>query len=338
MKRSNSNSSTTGSTSKHSAPSSKKRRANEPSSSFTSAAAPELALWKPSTPLPICEGVTAQWQQTEDYCSIKITVRDQATKLGRYGEQGNRFSRVESGYLLIGNTAATNSHEPPLFLRRFAIGVAPESTGLCYSGSGGTLELTFKKKVPGVTIDAMFDSKMDSQALDEYNNTLLKAQQIPEAMKAFLLQTGTDHLKHMLISSVSMTNKASYADVHMTTNGGSVFLLKARLGGVHISEVDMVNILKNDPHNQYSFTLDLLKDDTDALGECTHLVSSVILLNEGDDLTVRIDGHAIDTSCYPAWTEKRKKDGTLPQMGVVEYDGDESTLDDGQWLVDQCDY
>lgn len=132
MKRSNSNSSTTGSTtSKHSAPSSKKRRANEPSSSFTSAAAPELALWKPSTPLPICEGVTAQWHQTEDYCSIKITVRDQATKLGRYGEQGNRFSRVESGYLLIGNTAATNSHEPPLFLRRFAIGVAPESTQGC---------------------------------------------------------------------------------------------------------------------------------------------------------------------------------------------------------------
>ena len=77
---------------------------------------------------------------------------------------------------------------------------------------------------------------------------------------------------------------------------------------------------------------------TDAMGDCTHLVSSVTLVHEGDDLTVRVDGHGIDTSCYPEWTEKRKNDVTLPQMGVVEYDGDESTLDDGQWLVDQCDY
>jgi len=325
--------------SKHPPPS-KLRKVTAFSSAFSSASTPELALWKASTTLPICDGVTAIWSQTKDACSIKITVRGQETKLGRYGDHGNQYSRVESGYLSIGNTATTNSgdHKPPLFLRRFASGVIPEkaSTGYLCLKNLGTLELTFKKKSPGNTIDAMFDSKMDSRALDEYNNILLKAKQIPNAMKAFLLQ---QHLNHILILRVLMTNKASYADVQMTTNGGSVFLLEARIGGVHISEVDIVSMLKNDQRNHYSFTLDLLNNgNTDAMGDFTTLVSSCKLLNEGDDLTVRIDGYDIDTSCYPAWTEKRKKDGSLPQMGVAEYDGDESTLDDGKWLADQCDY
>ena len=122
----------------------------------------------------------------------------------------------------------------------------PEHLGEGYSaiitGDGkasgfGVCTTRFRCK-PGAVLD--FPStpillKLDSEtAAVEAETQRLTALQHPRAFAAFLDQHGSDLAVELTTSDVS--NKATYADLTITTPGGTAFALEARMGGVFMSE------------------------------------------------------------------------------------------------------
>ena len=121
----------------------------------------------------------------------------------------------------------------------------PEHLGEGYSaimtGDGkasgfGVCTTRFRCK-PGAVLD--FPStpillKLDETAAAEAETQRLTALQHPRAFAAFLDQHGSDLAVELTTSDVS--NKATYADLTITTPGGTAFALEARMGGVFMSE------------------------------------------------------------------------------------------------------
>ena len=215
---------------------------NAPPPAFSSASSTANATWKENSLLKICEGVTLKWSnQNETTCLVELTTNGSNTKLGQYDR--NWFT-LTSGYLVLSNT---QDESPPLFCRKFHDDINGSiKGGSSYSGgsSGGVLTIDFAKKVKGTRVVAMFESQMNSNQQKEYDLNVEKAKQHPLAFLAFLNQD-EDH--HFHIERVDMTNKASYCDLTLETSGGSIFRMKARLGGIHISEQDMVQMIQENP-------------------------------------------------------------------------------------------
>ena len=297
---------------------------NGSTSAFSSASSTANAIWKENTDLNICTGVTLTWKQNDTHCTIELKTSGDKTKLGSYDR--NWFNIVD-GYLVLSNT---KNDKAPIFCRKLNDNINAIKGGSSYSGgsSGGKLKVEFSKKVSGTPVLAMFESQMNSDQQKEYDINIEKAKQHPLAFKAFLNQLKDEN--HFLIESVDMTNKSSYCNLTLTTNGGSIFVMKTRLGGIHIPEKDMVEMLQEYPSDSI-----LQMVTPHEIGDMTYKETEIVCVAEGDDLIVTVDDFTINNDNWETWSMDRKKDLSLPQMGVVSFDFDITNLDDGSWLREQ---
>ena len=95
-----------------------------------------------------------------------------------------------------------------------------------------------------------------------------------------------------MIKSTDISNKATYVDCLVTTQGGSAFKLAARLGGQYISEKRIVGRLKKDP-------VGTLKEYA-ALGTNGVATCKITMTAKGDDLDIGPTGCTVRPPAVPA--------------------------------------